>query len=49
MTVNPNQDPKEDQPGPDPSNAPPEDWTEDMDPDEMAAVVEQLQREIGNT
>jgi hypothetical protein len=32
-------------PAPDPSNAPPSDWTEPLDPDEVEEVARRLQAE----
>ena len=37
-----------DQPAPDPGNAPPEDWAEDLDPAEVKKIAERLQRESGD-
>jgi hypothetical protein len=32
---------------PDPGNAPPSDWAEDLDPDELADVAKRLRDEFG--
>ena len=48
MTVEPGPV-EENPPAPDPSNSPPEDWTEDIDPAEADAVYERLQLEIGGS
>lgn len=42
--ANPN-DPE--QPAPDPGNAPPEDWTEELDPAELEDIAARLEREDG--
>lgn len=47
MTTDPVEGPDTVQPAPDPGNAPPEDWTEPMDPAEVEAVMSRLQQETG--
>lgn len=37
-----------DPPAPDPGNAPPEDWTEELAPAEVEAIAERLQQETGS-
>lgn len=35
-------------PTPDPGNAPPEEWTEDIDPAEVQEIIARLQSESGD-
>lgn len=37
------------QPARDPGNSRPEEWTKDLDPEEMKEIVERLQRESGDS
>lgn len=39
---------EQEQQKPDPGNASPEKWTEDLDPEEMKQVAERLKRESGD-
>lgn len=45
MTTDPVNGSPADPPAPDPGNSPPEDWAEDLNPDELVAILERLKQE----